>query len=106
MDPRNVLLDCITTGLKLSQYEKERKGPWSPSQHTSQVDILKKEVWLRTRVQHWMWILTSLGPGTENYSKVYIFLSSLSLSPIITLRKSPSSGRINLYVLDFGKAGP
>lgn len=47
VDPRNVLLDCTTTDLELSQYEKERKSPWSPSQHTSQVDVLEREVFLR-----------------------------------------------------------
>lgn len=47
VDPRSVLLDCITSGLELSQCEKERKSPWSPSLLTSQVDVLEREVLLR-----------------------------------------------------------
>lgn len=55
-----------------------------------------------------MWVLTSLGPETENCSKVtsYISSSSLSLSPIITRWKSPLSGLINLYVLDLARLAP
>lgn len=55
-----------------------------------------------------MWVLTSLGPETENCSQVtsYISPSGLSLSPIITRWKSPLSGLINLYVLDLARLAP
>lgn len=75
VDSRNVLLDCITMAWSFPNTRRKGRALGPPHCILARWMSWKENITEDRRVQRWMWNLTGLEPRTENYSKVYIFLS-------------------------------